>query len=205
MAALSPQPENAPESRPEPVAASDPAPDSGLRPCRTHPKEMTRLTCTHCESPICPKCMIACEVGFKCRQCTTKTHSHLVKAEPRDYLLGGGLALALGLAFGYLAPLTLSLGYGYFMVIACFFVGRWAGDLIHRVARYKFAPWLVATINAMLVLGLLVSPMRNTLFWLLMELRNQGAFTGYWHAMPLMAAVVFIVGVQFAFQHFRRR
>lgn len=29
----------------------------------------TRLTCTSCDSPICPKCFVRTPVGFKCRRC----------------------------------------------------------------------------------------------------------------------------------------
>jgi hypothetical protein len=97
-----------------------------IRSCAKHPKVETRLTCTHCETPICPKCMVVCEVGMKCKKCTTRTFSHVVKAEPRDWILGGLVGFLAGMSFGFVVG-HLLFGIGYFALLICFFAGKGMG------------------------------------------------------------------------------
>ncbi|MEU5978139.1 rhomboid family intramembrane serine protease [Streptomyces sp. NPDC047315] len=55
----------------------DQAPDSprespgahGLPSCYRHPGRETGISCTRCERPICPECMISASVGFQCPEC----------------------------------------------------------------------------------------------------------------------------------------
>ena len=37
--------------------------------CYRHPYEDAGVTCTRCDRPICPKCMITAPVGFQCPEC----------------------------------------------------------------------------------------------------------------------------------------
>ncbi|EPH44334.1 putative rhomboid protease YdcA [Streptomyces aurantiacus JA 4570] len=37
--------------------------------CYRHPDRETGITCTRCERPICPECMISASVGFQCPEC----------------------------------------------------------------------------------------------------------------------------------------
>ncbi len=37
--------------------------------CNKHPQITTNLKCHRCETPICPKCLVQSDVGFKCIQC----------------------------------------------------------------------------------------------------------------------------------------
>ncbi len=37
--------------------------------CYRHPQRETGITCTRCERPICPECMISASVGFQCPEC----------------------------------------------------------------------------------------------------------------------------------------
>jgi hypothetical protein len=64
--------------------------------CVNHPKVETRLTCSSCGDPICPRCMVATAVGQKCPRCARQ--SGRAKGDPETALLarafGAGVAVA---------------------------------------------------------------------------------------------------------------
>ncbi|MGI5469785.1 rhomboid family intramembrane serine protease [Streptomyces sp. CA-132043] len=39
------------------------------RGCYRHPDRATGITCTRCDRPICPECMVSASVGFHCPEC----------------------------------------------------------------------------------------------------------------------------------------
>ncbi|RCH66416.1 rhomboid family intramembrane serine protease [Streptomyces sp. SDr-06] len=47
----------------------DEARQSSLPSCYRHPGVGTGISCTRCERPICPSCMISASVGFQCPEC----------------------------------------------------------------------------------------------------------------------------------------
>jgi hypothetical protein len=87
--------------------------------CTYHPSVMTRLRCSRCGKPICPRCGVRTPVGLRCPECagvrglpTYRTDSGtLVKS------LGAGIivAIAVGVVWGYLPNwnfyLSLLLGF----------------------------------------------------------------------------------------------
>ncbi|MFG2144095.1 rhomboid family intramembrane serine protease [Streptomyces sp. NPDC048696] len=42
---------------------------ASLPSCYRHPGVQTGITCTRCERPICPECMVSASVGFQCPEC----------------------------------------------------------------------------------------------------------------------------------------
>ena len=47
----------------------DPQQTGELEYCYRHPNEVTRIHCTRCGRPICPRCMIPAPVGHHCPEC----------------------------------------------------------------------------------------------------------------------------------------
>jgi hypothetical protein len=51
---------------PEPVAVEG---EEGAWYCFRHKKEVTRVRCGRCETPICPRCMVFSPAGVRCKDC----------------------------------------------------------------------------------------------------------------------------------------
>ena len=65
--------------------------DDDTPTCARHTGTPTRLSCSACETPICPDCAIESAVGYKCPDCGT--HGDLPR---RDDRAGAGLLSGLG-------------------------------------------------------------------------------------------------------------
>jgi hypothetical protein len=87
--------------------------------CVNHPKVETRLTCSSCGDPICPRCMVATAVGQKCPRCARQ--SGRAKGNPESMLLvrafGAGVAVAAAAGLVMLlvsfASLLLAAAHGF--------------------------------------------------------------------------------------------
>lgn len=89
--------------------------------CPRHPDTVTRLACSQCDTPICPRCAVDTPVGQKCPTCAKQPRSAAAQGKPRQYrkALGAGLvSAALG---GVLLPLVL--GIRFAGLIATGFLG----------------------------------------------------------------------------------
>ena len=83
-------------------AVSSDSSDQTLR-CARHPAVETVLRCGRCETPICPRCLVATPVGARCPTCArVKRFSFATK--PREL----ARAIALGLGAGALGTLILT-------------------------------------------------------------------------------------------------
>jgi hypothetical protein len=117
--------------------------------CINHPKVETRLTCSSCGDPICPRCMVATAVGQKCPNCARQ--SGRAKGNPDAALLarafGAGLAVAAGAGLIMLlvsfASLLLALAHGFLV-----------GATVRWAARRRTHVRLGLAAAAAVVLGL---------------------------------------------------
>lgn len=50
------------------------------RTCYRHPRRETGVSCTRCERPICPDCMVEASVGFQCPACVAEGNRGLRRA-----------------------------------------------------------------------------------------------------------------------------
>jgi hypothetical protein len=78
-------------------------PATGPVPCADHPDVETRLRCSRCGRPICPRCGVRTPVGMRCPDCAGTRSA--VAANPAGTLVAAGAGLAVataaGLAWGF--------------------------------------------------------------------------------------------------------
>lgn len=89
--------------------------------CARHPETPTRLSCSECGTPICPRCSVQTAVGQKCPACAKQTKAAVRRGKPQQYRK----ATAAGLGAAVLAAVALSWLYrsgGFFRAIITGFV-----------------------------------------------------------------------------------
>ena len=94
--------------------------DISEQPCSSHPKVLTRLRCSKCGTPICPRCAVETPVGFRCATCAQVRGLPTYETSPgilaRSLLAGLLVATGVGVLWGYLPDwgfyLSLALGFG---------------------------------------------------------------------------------------------
>lgn len=121
-----------------------------------------RLACVDCNSQICPKCMVPCPVGNRCPKCAGKFTSHVLKISGWALARTALAALAAGYIVGALNsvyPL-----YGVYMMIAVYFAGLVAGNLIHRISGHKLGKRVTTCVLVGIVIGFAVSPSATMLY-----------------------------------------
>lgn len=149
-----------------------PLKSNGPMPCKNHPHTQTRLTCSYCETPICTKCMVVCEVGLKCKKCTGKMKSHILQVSWKELAIAGGASLVTGLLFGFVYQ-YIQISMFFLEFILCFMIGQGCGNLVHRLVKYKLGTNLSLAIFIGASIGLALSPFQA----ILMEMLN-AATTG---------------------------
>lgn len=102
--------------------------DSPLTPqyCYKHPNVETSLRCNRCERPICSRCAIHTETGYRCKECIRGQQKVFDTARWYDFTIA--IILATGLSFlgGFLSTFL-----GFFAVL----LGIGAGIGIAEIVR----------------------------------------------------------------------
>ncbi|MER5970851.1 rhomboid family intramembrane serine protease [Streptomyces sp. NPDC002055] len=77
-----------------PGSSDAPEAAGGLPGCYRHPDRETGISCTRCERPICPECMVSASVGFQCPTCVKEGSGtgHAPQAARPRTIAGGSVA-----------------------------------------------------------------------------------------------------------------
>jgi B-box zinc finger len=102
------------------TAQEQPVFTTGDVPCARHPNTPTRLRCSRCGTPICPKCAVRTPVGFRCPECAgvrgLPTYATPGGSLLKAGLYGLGLAVVFAALFAWIPEwnfyLSLALGFG---------------------------------------------------------------------------------------------
>jgi hypothetical protein len=63
--------------------------------CENHPNVESTLRCNRCEKPICTKCAVLTETGYRCKECVRIQQKTFDTATSFDYILAIGIAVIL--------------------------------------------------------------------------------------------------------------
>jgi hypothetical protein len=94
--------------------------------CYRHPSVETSLRCNRCERPICSRCAIHTETGYRCRECIRGQQKVFDTATWYDFPVAIGLAILLSTIGGLVSNLLV-----FFVV----FLAPLAGIAIAEVVR----------------------------------------------------------------------
>jgi hypothetical protein len=100
--------------------------------CGRHPNVATRVSCVQCEAPICPDCMIAAPVGFKCPDCARQASPARPPGRPNQYAQAVGYGA--GAAMAAMVVLSLVFRQGFLSWIAAGFAGYLVSEAVRRGA-----------------------------------------------------------------------
>ncbi|MDX1510568.1 MAG: B-box zinc finger protein [Nitriliruptorales bacterium] len=101
--------------------------------CQRHPRTATRLHCSECGTPICPRCSVETVVGQKCPSCARPAKAARRQGKPDQYVkavaFGTGAAVGLGLLL-----YAFFTGVGYLVLITSGAAGYGVGRAVHAGA-----------------------------------------------------------------------
>ncbi|RTL44619.1 MAG: hypothetical protein EKK48_05040 [Candidatus Melainabacteria bacterium] len=138
-----------------------------------HDHSDSRLRCQDCSETICPKCMVQCAVGARCKSCAGRFTSHVVQASPAIMIRTGLSALAVGFLFGSAQVYMLGMSFYSWLILAA--VGLGVSRILHRIAAYKIGTKIALAVVAGLVIGLILSPARDSTLGYLAALNQPGS------------------------------
>jgi hypothetical protein len=154
--------------------------------CAAHPNVDTGLACGKCGKPICPKCLVHTPVGARCKDCAglkrLPTYQVATTQHLRAALVGLALALALGIAWGWLRALVPY--FGLFGIFVAAGAGYLIGEAISRSVNRRRGTILQVIVGISFVLTYAVSNM---------EYSSESGLAFYFSPYGILALVVGVV------------
>jgi B-box zinc finger len=124
--------------------------DTGPVPCAEHPNIETRLRCSRCGRPICPRCAVRTPVGMRCPDCAGTRAT--VVANPAGTLRAALAGLAVATAVGVGWALLPSWGFYWALLL-----GFGVVETMVWLLRARRGTDLQAIAIAIVVYGVLLS------------------------------------------------
>ncbi len=106
--------------------------------CANHPDVETYLRCNKCNKPICLKCAVLTEVGYRCKECIREQQNVFYNAMTGDNAIAFAVAAGITLVAWPIAALLFGmLGSVFWLIswIVAAFIGSGAGAVLAQIIR----------------------------------------------------------------------
>jgi hypothetical protein len=136
--------------------------------CVNHPDTETLLRCNRCERPICLKCAVLTDVGYRCKDCIRGVQASYFNAIPIDNVIGFGVAFIVTAIASPIAGFIFAFVPFFFGIIIAFAIGSGAGGALAQIIRASVGRrrgrYLRHFTLAGIILGVLVGGVVGLLF-----------------------------------------
>ncbi|MFN2152116.1 MAG: hypothetical protein ACK2T5_11005 [Anaerolineales bacterium] len=116
--------------------------------CANHPETETMLRCNRCEKPICGKCAVLTDTGYRCRECIRGQQKVFETAEWVDYPIAFVVAGVLSFIGGLIAPRL-----SFFVILLAPIAGTIVAEAVRFAIRRRRANNLYLTAAAGALVG----------------------------------------------------
>jgi hypothetical protein len=111
-----------------------PITDEHVLYCANHPNVETRLRCNRCNKPICLKCAVLTDVGYRCRECIRGVQAKYFNAVPTDNLVAFVVGMIVAAMAAPIATRILGLFFFWGFILAVMLGGA-AGGVLAQIIR----------------------------------------------------------------------
>jgi hypothetical protein len=119
--------------------------------CENHPNVESTLRCNRCDKPICAKCAVLTETGYRCRECVRQQQKTFDTANSIDYVI----AIAIALILAFIGSMIVR-SIGFFTIFLAPVAGIVIAEAIRRaIQRRRSKRLFQATAIATAIGGLL--------------------------------------------------
>ena len=126
--------------------------------CANHPQTETMLRCNRCEKPICIKCAVLTDTGYRCKECVRGQQKTFETAEAIDYPIAFIVAAVLSYIGSLIAPRL-----SFFVIILAPMAGTFIAEAVRFSIRKRRANSLFYTAAAGALVGSLPGLIGNFL------------------------------------------
>jgi len=116
--------------------------------CANHPGTETMLRCNRCEKPICGKCAVLTDTGYRCKECVRGQQKVFETAEVIDYPIAFVVAAALSFIGGLIAPRL-----SFFVILLAPIAGTMVAEAVRFSIRKRRSRNLFLTAAAGALIG----------------------------------------------------
>ena len=103
--------------------------------CENHPNVETLLRCNRCNKPICMKCAVQTDVGYRCNECIRAVQDKYYTAEGKDNWIALGVSFLVTLVATPILGFFLGFFGLFFGSIIAFLIGGSAGTALSQIIR----------------------------------------------------------------------
>lgn len=116
--------------------------------CANHPQTETMLRCNRCEKPICGKCAVLTDTGYRCKECVRGQQKVFETAEVIDYPIAFVVAAVLSFIGGLIAPRL-----SFFVILLAPIAGTIIAEAVRFTIRRRRSQNLFLTAAAGALIG----------------------------------------------------